>query len=77
MNQALSRIVRALRATYNFFAGDAILLGATVLAFALAFALGHIPHIPGVIPAVVFVGLIVAGLAATLGREVAGRPRRR
>jgi hypothetical protein len=69
-------LLRGLRATYNFFAGDAILLGAVAVAFALAFLLGRMPGTPAAVPPVVFVGIIVGGLAATLGREVAGRPRR-
>ena len=34
-------------ATYNFFAGDAILLTAAILAFALAYALGRVPGVVG------------------------------
>ena len=35
----MNAIVRGLKATYNFFAGDAILLVAVAIAFLLAFAL--------------------------------------
>jgi len=73
----MNAIVRGLRATYNFFAGDAILLGATALAFVAAFLLGRMPGTPAAVPAVLIIAAIVCGLAATLGREVAGRPRQR
>jgi hypothetical protein len=72
----MSRIVSFVRAVYNFFAGDAILLVAVAIAFALAFALGRVRGMPMVVPAVVFVAAIVGGLAMTLGREALGRPRR-
>jgi hypothetical protein len=72
----MSRIVSFLRAVYNFFAGDAILLAAVALAFVLGFALGRVQSMPPAIPAIVFVAAIVLGLWATLGREVLGRARR-
>jgi hypothetical protein len=72
----MSRIVGFLRAVYNFFAGDAILLAAVAIAFALAFVLVRVHGMPMAVPAVVFVATIVAGLATTLGHEALGRPRR-
>lgn len=71
----MNAIVRALKATYNFFAGDAILLVATALAFALGLLLVHLFAAPNPLVAVVFVGCIVGGLALTLGRELRGRER--
>jgi hypothetical protein len=68
--------VRGLKATYNFFAGDAILLVAVAIAFLLAFALEH-ASLPNVLVAALFVGCIVVGLVTTLAREVRGRPRQR
>ena len=66
-------ILRALKAVYDFFTGDAIMLSGTVLAFAAAFFLVRADRPAAA--AVVFIVLIVAGLVATLAREVAGRPR--
>ncbi len=73
----MSQIVGFLRAVYNFFAGDAILLVATGVAFALAFALVRVHGMPAAVPAVVFIAVIVLGLGASLGRETLGRPRTR
>lgn len=73
----MSQILGFLRAAYNFFAGDAILLIAVAIAFALGFLLVRIHGIPMAVPAVVFVAVIVLGLATTLGRETLGRPRTR
>ena len=77
----MNRIVNALKATYNFFAGDAIILAAVVIAFGLATLLLHVSalatSVPNAVTAAIFIAVIVAGLAITLGRELAGRPRRR
>ena len=72
----MSRITGALKATYNFFAGDAILLGAVAAAFILALLLVHAFDAANALVAVVFVGIIVAGLTTTLGREAVGHKRR-
>jgi hypothetical protein len=72
----MNAIVRGLKATYNFFAGDAILLGAVTVAFLLAFALERV-SMPNELVAVVFVACIVGGLVTTLARELRGRPRQR
>ena len=72
----MKEIVRGLKATYNFFAGDAILLVAVAIAFLLAFALER-ASLPNPLVAVVFVGCIVGGLVTTLARELRGRPRQR
>jgi hypothetical protein len=68
--------MRGLKATYNFFAGDAILLVAVALAFLLAFALER-AELPNTLIAVLFVACIVSGLVTTLARELRGRPRQR
>lgn len=73
----MTAIGNFLHSVYTFFAGDAILLAGTALAFVLGFALLRVHGLPGVVPAVVFVGLIVLGLVTTLSREVIGRPRTR
>lgn len=73
----MNRIANGAKATYNFFAGDAILLVATLLAFVVGTLLLRAASAPNPLAASVFVAIIVAGLAATLSREVRGRPRRR
>ena len=72
----MNAIVRGLKATYNFFAGDAILLIAVAIAFLLAFALER-ASAPNALIAVLFVACIVGGLVTTLARELRGRPRQR
>jgi membrane protein implicated in regulation of membrane protease activity len=72
----MTAISRALKAAYNFLAGDVILLAATVAAF-IAGLLGHAVAAPNPLVAVLFVACIIAGLALTLGRELRGRARRR
>ena len=70
----MNRVTGAIKATYNFFSGDAITLGATLIAFALGLLLEKVLQAPNALVAVVFVGIIVAGLVTTLRREIAGRP---
>ena len=71
----MNAILRGIKAAYNFFAGDAIILTAVVIAFALGLFLDKAVQASSVVIAVVFIALIVLGLALTLGREVRGRPR--
>jgi hypothetical protein len=66
----MNRIVSAVKATYYFFAGDAIILCAVLLAFLLGYVLAHVAHAPNPLVAVVFIGLIVGGLVLTLSREL-------
>ncbi|HEV8192384.1 MAG TPA: hypothetical protein VGP82_13035 [Ktedonobacterales bacterium] len=73
----MSRIRNALLATYNFFAGDAIILVAVLLAFVCTGLLVDVFHAPNVLAALVFIVLLLAGLVITLGREAAGRQRTR
>lgn len=70
----MNRILGAAKATYFFFAGDAIILVAVLVAFGLT-ALLYRLSVPTLALAIVFIGLIVAGLALTLGRELRGRKR--
>jgi hypothetical protein len=65
----MNPIINALKATYNFFSGDAILLAAAALAFILTAFLVHAAHAPNVLVAILFIACIVGGLATTLGRE--------
>jgi membrane protein implicated in regulation of membrane protease activity len=73
----MNRIASAVKATYDFFTGDAILFVATLLAFLVGVLLVRVAKAPNPLSAAVFVALLVGGLATTLGREVRGRPRRR
>ena len=73
----MNALLRGIKATYNFFAGDAIILGAVALAFALGLFLERVVGAANVLVAVVFVLLIVLGLTLTLSREQRGRPRSR
>ncbi len=73
----MSRISNALLATYNFFAGDAIILVAVLLAFVVAGLLVGVAHAPNLLAALVLIALLVVGLLVTLGREAMGRPRTR
>lgn len=72
----MNRIGGAFKATYNFFAGDAIILGGVVLAFVVGALLLDAAQAPNALAAVIFVAIIAGSLAVTLGRELAGRPRR-
>ena len=68
----MNPLVKAARATYNFFAGDAILLGSVVLAFGFGTYFAQGAHIPNVATAGFVIVLICGGLALSLGRELAG-----
>jgi hypothetical protein len=75
MNSFLSRITGAIKATYNFFVGDAIILVSVATAFLLVGILVHGLHVANPVAAITLIVIIVAGLATTLGRELAGRKR--
>jgi hypothetical protein len=73
----MSRILGALKAAYNFFAGDPIILSMVVIAFVAAFVLARALAASSrqLVTGLVFVALILLGLALTLARERAGRER--
>ncbi|HEU5369434.1 MAG TPA: hypothetical protein VFU69_13255 [Ktedonobacterales bacterium] len=71
----MNRVLGVLKAIYFFFAGDAILLIAVLLAFGLAALLGKVAQAPNPLVAILFIALIVGGLALTLSRELRGRQR--
>ncbi len=73
----MERVLDTIKATYQFFSGDAVLLGSAIIAFALGYVLATVAHVANATVAVVFVAIIVAGLAVSLSREIAGRPRQR
>jgi hypothetical protein len=66
---AMQRAIGAVKAAYNFFAGDAVILTGVVLAFVAAYLLVRLAHANLFLVGVVFVGLILLGLTATLGHE--------
>ena len=76
----MNRIVNVIKATYNFFVGDAILLAAVVIAFGLATIIVRVLTSPSfdtrnVIGAILLIAIVVAGLATTLGRELMSRKK--
>ena len=71
----MTRVTGVIKAIYNFLAGDPIILGAVALAFILGEVLTRAAGAPNATVAIVFVGIIVGGLASTLGREITGRHR--
>jgi hypothetical protein len=73
----MNAIARGVKATYNFFAGDAIILTAVIIAFVVGAVLARAAKAPNLVSAVVFIALIAGGLVATLNRERAGRPKAR
>ena len=73
----MNRVTGAIKATYNFFAGDMIILIAVILGFVLTALLVHAVQTPNPVSAVVFVAFIVGGLVVTLRRERGDRLRLR
>lgn len=71
----MKRVMGTLKATYNFFAGDAIILTTVIAAFVLGWLLVHVAKAANALVGAIFIALIVAGIAVTLGRELAGRKR--
>ena len=71
----MNRITNVLKATYNFFAGDAIILIAVVAAFVIGWLLVHTLKAANALVGAIFIVLMLAGLTITLGRELAGRKR--
>lgn len=73
----MNRVLGAIKATYNFFSGDTILLSAATIAFVLGSLLVQMAKAPNALVTIVFVAIIVIGLVLTLAREIASRPRQR
>jgi hypothetical protein len=66
----MKSLLCGLKAVYEFFAGDAILLSAVALAFALAAVLLRVHGGSNLLTAGLFVAIIFAGLVASLRREI-------
>lgn len=75
MSRILTRVFGVIKAAYNFFVGDAIILIAVIVAFGVGAALAHVPGSANPLVAIVMIGIILAGLVTTLGRERAGHMR--
>jgi len=72
MSPFVRKVLQALKAIYDFFAGDvSILTGATV-AFVSAFVLLRYAHAPNALVAILFVAFLLAGLIESLSREMGG-----
>jgi hypothetical protein len=69
--------LRAINATYNFFAGDLSILAGASAAFALTFLLVRYPYAPTALVAGIFVALLAARLADCLNCDVVGPSRQR
>lgn len=67
----MKAVLRALKAVYDFFAGDVILLAGALVAFAATFLLARVAF--NLLAAIVFIMVIVASLTVTLLRERGGR----
>jgi lysylphosphatidylglycerol synthetase-like protein (DUF2156 family) len=72
----MNPFLRPLKAIYNFFAGDAIILIFVATAFGMSALLARIVHAPNTVIAAALVGLITLGLVLTLIREARGSPSR-
>ncbi len=62
-------IIRWLKALYDFFAGDPVILIGTGIAFAGAALLTRIPSSGNLVAALFFLVVIAGGLLTTLNRE--------
>ena len=71
----MQRILGAAKATYNFFSGDAIAMSGVAIAFVVGYLLERLNPGDQWAPGVLFVALILLGLAVTLGRERASAKR--
>jgi len=65
----VNAVIRVLKSIYDFLCGDPAIFIATLVAFAVSGALVSIVHAPRIVAVIVFVGLTVAGLVLSLGRE--------
>ena len=75
VNSVVSNITQALRAIYDFFAGDISILAGTSVAFVGAFLLLHWGHAPNALVAVLFVAFLLAGLTDSVNRAIGGHRR--
>jgi hypothetical protein len=69
-NMVVNKTVQALKAIYDFFAGDASILGGASVAFVSAFLLIRLGHAPNALIAVLFVAFLLVGLTDSVNREI-------
>ena len=72
----MRRVIGALKATYKFFSGDAIVLGMVGVAFVVAYALERFLGASQLVAGAVFVALLLLSITLTLGRERASARRK-
>jgi hypothetical protein len=73
VNTAVNTVLQALKAIYDFFAGDISILAGTSVAFVGAFLLLRWGHAPNALVAVLFVAFLLGGLVDSVNREAGGR----
>jgi hypothetical protein len=71
----VNRILQGIKATYNFFAGDAIILSGTAIAFIVAALLIHVNHADNLFAGAFFIAIVIISLVATLSRELFSHAR--
>jgi hypothetical protein len=71
-NMVVHTVWQALKAVYDFFAGDVSILAGTSVAFVGAFLLVRQGHAPNALVAVIFVAFLLAGLTDSVNREIGG-----
>jgi hypothetical protein len=71
-NTLVNKVLQALKAIYDFFAGDVSILTGTTVAFAGAFLLIRWGHTPNALVADLFVAFLLAGLTDSVNREIGG-----
>ena len=76
MNSVTVRVMGALKATYNFFVGDAIILAVVAAAFIIGALLLYVAHSSQLAVGIVFIALILLSLTLSLGRERAATQRK-
>jgi hypothetical protein len=69
-NSVVNKTVQALKAIYDFFAGDVSILAGTSVAFVGAFLLLKQGHAPNALIAVLFVAFLLVGLTDSVNREI-------
>jgi hypothetical protein len=75
VNMVVNTVLQALKATYDFFAGDISILAGTSVAFVGAFLLLRWGHASNALVAVLFVAFLLAGLVDSVNREIGGHSR--
>jgi hypothetical protein len=72
VNTVVTNVVQALKAIYDFFAGDVSILAGTSVAFVGAFLLLRWGHAPTALVAVLFIAFLLTGLTDSVNREIGG-----